>query len=136
MKTRNAILLVLTAGIPLTIAVSIGTMATAGVEATPTTAAPGATPPPERPPVSMAFGKPLMEGPIHFAAYDVGNGKLGGFVRIDNPEAVPGGNGTWNVDRYGKLYRDYLVVTDLSNERWGVQVIPTSRIYEIHFSED
>jgi hypothetical protein len=80
--------------------------------------------------------KPLLEGPILYAAYDQENGKVGGFTRADNPKAVPGGNGSWNEQRYGKLYRDYLVVTHPAKKNWGVLVIPAGRLREVHFADE
>jgi hypothetical protein len=77
-----------------------------------------------------------MEGPIHSLGYEQDNGKLGGFTRVDNAQAVPGGNGSWNERRHGRLYRDYIVVTKPGEKGWGALVIPASRIRSLHFAEE
>ena len=81
---------------------------------------------------------PVAEGPIWSAAYDSADdpGNIAGFTAVDNPKAVPGGNGSWNDRRYGKLYREFLVVTKPSEKNWGVQVIPVHRIRSIHFLKE
>jgi hypothetical protein len=80
--------------------------------------------------------KPFVEGPIHSVAYEQEGGKLGGFTRVNDPGAVPGGNGSWNDRRYGKLYREYLIVTKPDQQGWGVLVIPSGRLRSVHFAED
>jgi hypothetical protein len=86
--------------------------------------------------LTLPSEKPLMEGPIHSLGYEQDNGKLGGFTRVDNAQAVPGGNGSWNERRHGKLYRDYIVVTKPGEKGWGALIIPASRIRSLHFSEE
>jgi hypothetical protein len=80
--------------------------------------------------------RPLLEGPIHYAVYERENGKIGGFTRINDAKAVPGGNGSWNDHCYGKLYREYLIVTKPSNKNWGVLVLPANRLHEVHFAQE
>lgn len=80
--------------------------------------------------------KPLMEGPIHYVAFEQESGRTAGFTRVDDPKAVPGGNGSWNERRYGKLYRDYLVVTKPADKSWGVLVLPASRLQAVHFAQE
>src|SRR5215212_9285477 len=107
MNTRTATFLVL-AG------VGLGAAATAGFLNWGTAARADADP---KAVVVLPPEKPIMEGPLHSAAYEQDDGKVGGFTRADNPQAVPGGNGSWNERRYGRLYRDYLVVTKPSEPR-------------------
>ena len=85
-------------------------------------------------PLVLPTERPMMEGPIHSLGYEQENGKLGGFTRVDNPQAVPGGNGSWNEHRHGRLYRDYMVVTKPGEKGWGALVIPASRIRSLHFA--
>lgn len=45
----------------------------------------------------------VAEGVIYHVAYSMEDGKVGGFTRVNDAKAVPNGNGSWNVDAYGKL---------------------------------
>jgi hypothetical protein len=69
--------------------------------------------------------RPRAEGIIYSVYYQQGTG-TGGYTRANNSQAVPGGNGSWNVDAYGKLYRDFLVIT-FPNKPGGAEteIIPT-----------
>ena len=126
MNTRTATFLVL-AGVVL------GAAATAGLLNWGTTARAEADP---KAVVVLPSEKPIMEGPLHSVAYEQDDGKIGGFTRANNPQAVPGGNGSWNEHRYGRLYRDHLVVTKPSEPKWGALVIPASRVRSLHFGEE
>ena len=44
--------------------------------------------------------QPRAEGVIFAVEYQQGTG-TGGFTRLNNSKAVPGGDGSWNVDAYG-----------------------------------
>ena len=80
-------------------------------------------------------GEVVAEGTIFFVKYDYGDGKVGGFTRYDTSAAVPGGNGSWNVDARGKLTSKFLVIT--YNNRAGLRehVIPIDRLYEVQFGD-
>jgi hypothetical protein len=126
MNTRTATVLVL-AGVVLGAAAAVGFLnwgPPARAEADPKAV------------VVLPSEKPIMEGPLHSAAYEQDDGKVGGFTRANNAQAVPGGNGSWNERRYGRLYRDYLVVTKPSVPKWGALVIPASRVRSLHFGEE
>ena len=59
-----------------------------------------------------------------------------GYTRANNSKAVPGGNGSWNVDAYGKLYRDFLVITFPNKpDGTGPEIIPTHRLLSIRFGD-
>jgi hypothetical protein len=76
---------------------------------------------------------PRAEGVIFAVEYQQGNG-TGGFTRLNNSKGVPGGNGSWNVDAYGKLYRDFLVITFPDNkDGQGPEIIPTHRLVSVRF---
>jgi len=79
--------------------------------------------------------QPRAEGVIFAVEYQQGNG-TGGFTRLNSAKAVPGGNGSWNVDAYGKLYRDFLVIT-FPNKKDGLgpEVIPTHRLVSVRFGD-
>ena len=53
----------------------------------------------------------IAEGVIYTLEYKLEDGKTGGFTRLNMVEAVPGKNGSWNVDAYGRLVNDYLIIT-------------------------
>ncbi len=78
-------------------------------------------------------GKPVEEGIIYAVQYDVGNGRTEGFTRLNDPKAVPGGNGRWNVDAHGKLYHDFLLIRFAGTPDLGYQAIPVQRLYFVQF---
>ena len=78
--------------------------------------------------------QPRAEGIILRVEYQQGSG-TGGFTRLNNSKAVPGGNGSWNVDAYGKLYRDFLVITFPGKQGTGPEVIPTHRLLSVQFGD-
>ena len=78
--------------------------------------------------------QPRAERIIFAVEYQQGSG-TGGFTRLNNSKAVPGGNGSWNVDAYGKLYRDFLVITFPDKRDLGPEVIPTHRLLSVQFGD-
>jgi hypothetical protein len=79
-------------------------------------------------------GETVAEGTIFSVKYDLGDGKIGGFTRLDNAHAVPGGNGSWNVDAQGRLTSRFLIITYPYREKeLGPQVIPVERLYDVQF---
>jgi hypothetical protein len=78
----------------------------------------------------------VAEGVIYRVAYSIEDGKIGGFTRANIARAVPGGNGSWNVDAYGKLTRDFLFITMPSQQReTGPEIIPVHRLVSIQFGD-
>jgi hypothetical protein len=49
--------------------------------------------------------------------------------------AVPGGTGSWNVDAYGKLTRDFLIITRPQHPDLGPEVIPAHRLSNLQFGD-
>jgi hypothetical protein len=77
----------------------------------------------------------VAEGAIFSVEYKLENGKTGGFTRLNMAEAVPGGNGSWNIDAHGRLTRDYLIITRPQQKDLGPQVIPASRLVNVQFGD-
>ena len=77
----------------------------------------------------------VAEGVILSLEYKQGDDKPGGFTRMNLAAAVPGGDGSWNVDAYGRLTRDYLIITRLQRKDLEPEVIPASRIVSIQFGD-
>jgi hypothetical protein len=77
----------------------------------------------------------VAEGVIWYVEYEIEDGKTGGFTRINSSEAVPGGNGSWNVDAYGRLTRDYLIITRPQQKDLGPRIIPTHRLVDLQFGD-
>lgn len=79
--------------------------------------------------------QPQAEGVIFAVEYQQGKG-TGGFTRLNTSKAVPGGNGSWNVNAYGKLYRDFLVITfPDKKDGQGPEIIPTHRLVSVRFGD-
>ena len=62
-------------------------------------------------------------------------GRTGGFTRLNNSKAVPGHNGSWNVDAYGKLTRDFLIITRPQSRDMGPELIPVHRLISVQFGD-
>jgi hypothetical protein len=77
----------------------------------------------------------IAEGVIMYVAYEIEDGKTGGFTRINSSEAVPGGNGSWNVDAYGRLTQDYLIITRPQQKGLGPRIIPAHRLVDLQFGD-
>jgi len=79
--------------------------------------------------------KPVEEGVIFAVQYDIGNGQTEGFTRLNNPREVPGGNGKWNINAYGKLYHDFLIVRFPDSPGLDHQAIPVHRLFFVQFGD-
>lgn len=77
----------------------------------------------------------VSEGIIYSVEYRREGGSTGGFTRINNSRAVPGGNGSWNVDAYGRLTREFLIVTRPQRKELGPLVIPVERLVSVQFGD-
>jgi len=82
-----------------------------------------------------AESETVAEGVIYYVEYKLEDGKTGGFTRLNNSRSVPGGNGSWNVDAYGRLTRQYLIITRPQSRDLGVRVIPAHRLLDIQFGD-
>jgi hypothetical protein len=107
--------------------------------ATVTARAPAAVDTALAPAAYTGFPGPLIvEGVIYELSLRAPPGaqtQVEGFTRLNNQAAVPGGSGSWNVDAYGRLYRDYLIITYPTQRSLGPQVIPANRIISIQFGD-
>jgi len=56
-----------------------------------------------------------------------------GFTRLNEAKAVPGGNGSWNVDAYGQLTPDFLIISYPQQRELGPQAIPVHRLISVQF---
>ena len=77
----------------------------------------------------------VAEGVIYYVEYKLEDGKSGGFTRVNDFRSVPGHNGSWNVDAYGRLTREYLIITRPQQRDLGVRVIPAHRLLDIQFGD-
>ncbi len=77
----------------------------------------------------------VAEGVIFSVKYDLGQGQTGGFTRLNIAQAVPGGNGSWNVDARGKLTRDFLIITYSKQTELGPHVIPVHLLHDVQFGD-
>lgn len=77
----------------------------------------------------------VAEGVILSVEYEMEGGRTGGFTRLNESKAVPGGNGSWNVDAHGRLTREFLIITRPQRTDLGAQVIPTHRLVSVKFGD-
>ena len=77
----------------------------------------------------------IAEGVIYYVEYEMEGGRTGGFTRCNSNKAVPGGNGSWNIDAYGRLTRDYLIITRPQIQNLGPRVIPSHRLLDVQFGD-
>jgi hypothetical protein len=77
----------------------------------------------------------VAEGVIFSVEYQMEGGRTGGFTRLNEPKAVPGGNGSWNVDAHGRLTREFLIITRPQRSDLGSQVIPAHRLVSVQFGD-
>ena len=77
----------------------------------------------------------VAEGVIFSVEYQMEGGRTGGFTRLNDFKAVPGGNGSWNVDAHGRLTRDFLVVTRPQQSDVGPLIIPANRLVSVQFGD-
>jgi hypothetical protein len=85
--------------------------------------------------VQYAPEKPVEEGVIYAVQYEIGNGQTEGFTRLNVPSAVPGGNGRWNINAYGKLYHDFLMIRFRDSPDLSYQAIPIHRLFFVQFGD-
>jgi len=77
----------------------------------------------------------IAEGVIYTLEYRLEGGGTGGFTRLNTVAAVPGKNGSWNVDAYGRLMNDYLIITYPQKKALGPRAIPAHRLVNIQFGD-
>ena len=85
------------------------------------------------PPASKS--ETVAEGVILSVEYQMEGGRTGGFTRLNESKAVPGGNGSWNIDARGRLTREFLVITRPQRSELGPQVIPVHRLVNVQFGD-
>jgi hypothetical protein len=77
----------------------------------------------------------VAEGVIFSVEYQMEGGRTGGFTRLNESKAVPGGNGSWNVDACGRLTPEFLIITRPQRRDLGPLVIPVHRLVNIQFGD-
>lgn len=77
----------------------------------------------------------MTEGVILSVEYRMEDGHTGGFTRVNDAKAVPGGNGSWNIDARGRLTSDFLFVTRPQRRDLGTEIIPVHRLVSVRFGD-
>jgi hypothetical protein len=77
----------------------------------------------------------VAEGVIWSVEFQKPGGGTEGITRMNGSFAVPGGNGSWNVDAYGRLTREFLIITFPQHPEMGPEVVPVSRLVNIKFGD-
>lgn len=77
----------------------------------------------------------VAEGVIFSVEYQMEDGRTGGFTRLNESKAVPGGNGSWNIDAHGRLTREFLLMTRPQRQDLGPLVIPVHRLVSVQFGD-
>ena len=75
----------------------------------------------------------LQEGVIFTVQWTDGAGKSKGLSRLDSPQTVPSGNGSWNMDLYGRLFSTHLEIVNRQVKGSEPQIIPIQRLDSIQF---
>jgi hypothetical protein len=78
---------------------------------------------------------PLQEGIIYSVSWSEPDGSIHGLIRSDIASAVPGGNGSWNMDLYGRLYENHIAVTNLKQKSLGPRIIPLRILQSVQFGD-
>jgi len=78
---------------------------------------------------------PICEGVIWTLQWTDQSGNSHGMSRASFPESVPGGNGSFNMDLYGRLYITHLEIVNNQQRDLGPRIIPFERIDSIQFGE-
>jgi hypothetical protein len=77
----------------------------------------------------------VAEGVIYSVEYEKPGGGSQGFTRLNEAKAVPGGNGSWNVDARGRLTRQFLIITRPQHSDLGELVIPVAQLHHVQFGD-
>lgn len=77
----------------------------------------------------------VAQGVLLSVEYELAGGRTGGFTRLNDAKAVPGGNGSWSVDAYGQLTPEFLIITYPQQKDMGPQVIPVHRLVSVQFGD-
>src|SRR5579872_3357099 len=85
---------------------------------------------------ASSSGSEVVEsGVLYSVSYMQADGHTAGFTRVNSSKAVPGGNGSWNVDAYGRLTRDFLIITRPQHKDLEAEAIPVSRLVDVQFGD-
>ena len=77
----------------------------------------------------------LHEGPVYTMQWTDGAGKTHGMSRATTAESVPGGNGSWNMNLYARLYSTHAEIVNVDTTDLGPQIVPMDKIDFIRFGE-
>lgn len=75
----------------------------------------------------------IQEGVIFTVQWTDGTGRSQGMSRLNLPQSVPGGNGSWNMDLYGRLFPTHLEMVNRQVKDLGPQIIPIQRLDYVQF---
>ena len=78
---------------------------------------------------------PIEEGIIYSVSWSQPDGSIHGLTRLDSASAVPGGNGSWNMDIYGRLFENHIEITTLKQKNLGPRIIPFRILQSIQFGD-
>lgn len=82
-----------------------------------------------------SYSDTVAQGVIFSVEYQMGSGRTGGFTRLNESKAVPGGNGSWNIDAHGRLTREFLLITRPQRPDLGPLAIPVHRLVSVQFGD-
>src|SRR3954454_8990150 len=77
----------------------------------------------------------VAEGVVLSVVYQDADGKSVGFTRMNDSRAVDAQSGSWNIDAYARVTRDFLIITRPQRKDMGPLVIPSSRLVSIQFGD-
>jgi len=77
----------------------------------------------------------VYEGVIYTIQWTDQKGETHGMSRLSIPESVPGRNGSFNMDLYGRLYLTHIEIMNNQAKDLGPQIIPFERIDFVQFGD-
>ena len=79
--------------------------------------------------------RPLCEGVVWTLQWTDTNGKTHGMFRGSNPEGVPGGNGSWNMDLYARLYLTHIEIMNRQSPELGPMIVFSDKLDFVQFGD-
>jgi hypothetical protein len=78
----------------------------------------------------------IEQGVVYTLQWTDGSGKTHGLSRLSHSSSIPGGNGSFNMDMYARLYPTHIEIINRHTKDLGSKIIPIERLDFVQFGED